>query len=206
MMSSRLRLEAQTLAALQSMSAIQHEPSDSVSEDTAMETKDWNPTPTERHQTFLAKMDQSIRGHACDALDSWLYNNHMTVERFCDLMKTSKNVGSRFGSVSIGNGVFALAILWLLGFRWEVLDTEDGRALTFLPRDKANIRSGACWKTARVECLQSLADALGMQIAVGKKSALSDVLSASPYLVHYHSGEASYLTVELRAKPVFENK
>ena len=107
MMSSRLRLEAQTLAALQRMSAIQHEPSAPVSEDTAMETKDWTPTPSERHQTYMSKLECSIRGHACDALDSWLYNNHVTVDRLCAMMKTSKNVGSRFGSVTIGNGVFA---------------------------------------------------------------------------------------------------
>lgn len=204
MMSSRLRLEAQTLAALQRMSAIQHEPSAPVSEDTAMETKDWTPTPSERHQTYMSKLECSIRGHACDALGSWLYNNHVTVDRLCAMMKTSKNVGSRFGSVTIGNGVFALAILWLLGFRWEVLDTEAGRALTFLPREKATIGKGVCWKAARVACLQSLADALGMQTTVGNKSALTDVLGASKYFVHYHSPEASYLTIELRSKNAAE--
>lgn len=198
MMSSRLHLEAQTLAALQSMGSIQ--PDAPVSEEPTVEPKDWHPTPHERHQTFMSKLECSIRAHACDALNSWLYNNQMTVERFCVMMKTSKNVVGRAGTISIGNGVFALAVLWLLGFRWEVLETEDGHALTYLPRNKATLGKGVCWKSARAECLQSLADALEMHITVGKKSALTDVLNASRYYVYHHSGDVPYLTIELRNK------
>lgn len=191
------------MAALQRMSAIEHEPAapeqDENLDDSAMDTS-WEMTPASRNQVYQAKIDTSIRGVASDALDSWMYNNRCTLDMFCQLVKPSKNVSSRFGKICIGNGVFALALLWMLGFRWEVLDTEDGRALTFLPRAAADIHKGVCWKKARHDCLQSLVDALGLSFTVGKKASLTDVIGATPYYVHFHKPETAYLTIELRNK------
>lgn len=168
--------------------------------DASMEPKDWNPTPSERHRAFMAKLEASVRQHAVDALDAWMYNNHTTLDQLRALMQTSNNLSSVFGKLKITNGAFALGLLWLLGFRWEKLDTEDGCALTLLPRAPVTLCKGACWKAARVACLENLVDVLDMDAVVGKKSALTDVLGASSYFVHHHTPEAAYLTVELRSK------
>lgn len=131
-----------------------------------------NPENVDIHTILLAKLSPLVRYHTSQALDAAFMWKEQVLARQGS-MCAPKN--------GIANTQFALAVMYELGYRWDVRETMDGQAVELRREQPMAKRPAPDWRKVSATCLGELAAAIGVDVTGKKKLALTDVITASAY-------------------------